>query len=79
MELIANRLILIVGLFVWSAVSLAGSYMTNYGSLLAFRCLGGIGEATYSAIGPAMIGDMFVGETRSNVLAIFYFMMLVGG
>lgn len=26
-----------------------------------------------------MIGDMFIGDTRSNALAIFYFMMLIGG
>lgn len=75
----SRKIILIVGLSVWSLVSLAGSYMTTYSSLLALRCLGGIGEATYSAIGPAMIADMFVGDTRSNMLAMFYFMMLVGG
>ncbi|XP_046653023.1 protein spinster-like [Daphnia pulicaria] len=75
----SRKIILIVGLTVWSLVSLAGSYMTTYSSLLALRCLGGIGEATYSAIGPAMIADMFVGDTRSNMLAMFYFMMLVGG
>ncbi len=46
--------------------------------MLLFVSLG-IGEATYSAIGPAMIADMFIGDTRSNMLAMFYFMMLVGG
>lgn len=38
---LCQRLILIVGLSVWSLVSLAGSYMTTYEWLLALRCLGG--------------------------------------
>jgi hypothetical protein len=39
----------------------------------------GIGEASYSAIGPAVIGDLFVGNTRSKMLALFYFTTLIGG
>lgn len=31
------------GLLVWSIVCLAGSFMTTFESLLALRCLGGIG------------------------------------
>lgn len=35
------RAIMGCGLLVWSIVTLAGSYMTTFETLLAFRCLGG--------------------------------------
>lgn len=84
---------------------MAGSFMTSFESLLALRCLGGIGgktgyitfhykrhqlhfistkllltpEASYSSIGPSVIGDMYVGNTRSKMLAFFYFTTIIGG
>lgn len=39
---------------------------------------GGIGEASYSALGPAIIGDLFVGNTRSKMLALFYLTAIFG-
>ncbi|EFX72627.1 hypothetical protein DAPPUDRAFT_308133 [Daphnia pulex] len=75
----SRRAIMGCGLLVWSIVTMAGSFMTTFETLLIFRCLGGIGEASYSAIGPAVIGDLFVGNTRSKMLALFYFTTLIGG
>ena len=43
-----------------------------------FNFISGIGEATYSAIGPAIIGDLFIGNARSQMLALFYFTTLAG-
>ena len=39
----------------------------------------GIGEASYAAIGPAIIGDIFVGNKRTKMLTIFYFTTIFGG
>jgi len=41
LPILLTRIILIVGITVWSLVSFAGSYMTTFSSLLALRCLGG--------------------------------------
>ena len=38
----------------------------------------GIGEASYSTIAPTLISDMFVGDLRSKMLALFYFAIPVG-
>ena len=38
----------------------------------------GIGEASYSTIAPTIISDMFIGNRRSKMLALFYFAIPVG-
>ena len=68
-----------VGIFVWSCVTFISSFMPTYASFIGMRCLSGIGEASYSAIGPAIISDLFRGDTRSKMLALFYFTTPVGG
>lgn len=50
----------------------------DYHSFLAMRAIVGIGEASYSTIAPTIISDLFVKETRSKMLAIFYFAIPVG-
>lgn len=40
--------------------------------------LGGIGEASYSSLGPAIIGDLFIGDARSKMLALFYLTTIFG-
>ena len=55
-----------------------GSFMMNFWAFLFFRALVGIGEASYSTIAPAIISDLFTKDTRSRVLALFYFAIPVG-
>ena len=31
-----------------------------------------MGEASYSCVAPTIIGDLFTGETRTNMLAVFF-------
>ncbi|XP_045032557.1 protein spinster isoform X6 [Daphnia magna] len=75
---ILPRLIMAAGIFVWSLTTLLGSYMTNFWAFLAMRSLVGVGEASYSTIAPTIISDLFVGDTRSKFLALFYFAIPVG-
>lgn len=46
--------------------------------LVMLRGVVGIGEASYSTIAPTVISDMFVGETRSKMLMLFFFAIPVG-
>ncbi|XP_059099450.1 protein spinster-like [Tigriopus californicus] len=66
------------GITFWSISTLVGSFMTNFWMFLLFRAFVGIGEASYSTIAPAIISDLFSKDTRSKVLALFYFAIPVG-
>ncbi|XP_045477662.1 protein spinster isoform X3 [Harmonia axyridis] len=74
----SRKLIMTAGVFLWSLTTLAGSFMTNYWWFLLFRGLVGIGEASYSTIAPTIISDLFCGDMRSKMLALFYFAIPVG-
>lgn len=67
-----------MGVGLWSGTTLIGSYMPSYGWFLVFRALVGIGEASYSTIAPTIISDLFLGDMRSKMLAVFYFAIPVG-
>ena len=68
----------LLGLSLWAAATFVGSFMRNFWAFLFFRALVGIGEASYSTIAPAIISDLFTKDTRSRVLALFYFAIPVG-
>ena len=67
-----------IGLTFWCLSTLAGSFMYNFWWFLFFRACVGIGEASYSTIAPAIISDLFSKDTRSQILALFYFAIPVG-
>jgi MFS transporter, Spinster family, sphingosine-1-phosphate transporter len=60
------------GIFVWSLGTVLTGFATGFASLLAFRILVGLGEASYATIGPSLIADSFGKEKRNNALTIFY-------
>ena len=74
----SRRWIMGIGVFIWSATTLLGSFMNHFGWFIAFRAFVGIGEASYSTIAPTLISDLFIGDMRSKMLAMFYFAIPVG-
>lgn len=68
----------VAGLSLWALSTFIGSFMKNFWAFLFFRALVGIGEASYSTIAPAIISDLFRKDSRSRVLALFYFAIPVG-
>ncbi|XP_972584.2 protein spinster isoform X3 [Tribolium castaneum] len=74
----SRKNIMAFGVFLWSLTTLIGSFMTDFWFFLLFRALVGIGEASYSTIAPTIISDLFVGDVRSKMLALFYFAIPVG-
>lgn len=74
----SRKWILNLGLSLWAFSTFVGSFMTNFWAFLTFRALVGIGEASYSTIAPAIISDLFTKDSRSRVLALFYFAIPVG-
>jgi len=74
----SRKWLLGVGVGFWCLAGLIGSFMTNFWAFLFFRAMVGIGEASYSTVAPAIISDMFSKDSRSTVLALFYFAIPVG-
>jgi len=74
----SRRAIMASGIFIWSLTTLLGSFMDNFWMFLVMRSFVGIGEASYSTIAPTIISDMFIGDMRSKMLALFYFAIPVG-
>ncbi|KAL1497452.1 hypothetical protein ABEB36_008423 [Hypothenemus hampei] len=74
----SRRWLMAFGVVLWSLTTLCGSFMTNYWWFLLFRAMVGIGEASYSTIAPTILSDLFVGNIRSKMLALFYFAIPVG-
>ncbi|XP_061556100.1 protein spinster homolog 1 [Phycodurus eques] len=68
------------GIAFWSLVTLASSYTPkeHFWALLLTRGLVGVGEASYSTIAPTVIADLYVKESRTNMLSVFYFAIPVG-
>ncbi|KAL5015714.1 hypothetical protein ScPMuIL_005303 [Solemya velum] len=75
-----RKYILAAGIFFWSGVTLAGSFVPpdKFYAFAILRSLVGIGEASYSTIAPTLIADLFVGDRRTRMLMAFYFAIPVG-
>ena len=74
----SRKWVIVLGVTIWAVATLVGSFMTTFRGFLALRAVVGIGEASYTTIAPTILSDMFVKETRSKALAVFYFAIPVG-
>ncbi|GAV04420.1 hypothetical protein RvY_14699 [Ramazzottius varieornatus] len=76
----SRKLLMCIGIFFWSLMSLAGSFIPPhlFPLLLVIRAAVGVGEASYSTIAPTIISDLFTGKRRSQMLGLFYFAIPVG-
>ena len=66
------------GIFLWSAATALGGFARTMPELIGARSLVGIGEAAYSAIGPAILADYFSEKARGRAFAIFFAAAPVG-
>jgi MFS family permease len=53
-------------------------FFKHFWLFLIIRSLVGVGEASYSCVAPTIIGDLFTGEMRTRMLAVFYLAVPVG-
>lgn len=73
-----RKYLMVIGIFLWSGTTLAGSFVPSFGWLATCRAFVGIGEASYSVLAPTIISDLFVKRLRSRMLGLFYFAIPVG-
>ena len=80
--LLADRfsrwLLIGVGVAIWSLASGGSGLATTYLTLLATRCVIGVGEAAYGPVAPTLIADFYPVKVRGRVLAWFYAAIPVG-
>src|SRR5271166_4521982 len=74
----SRRWIIAIGAFVWSAATLLSAVTHTYDELLLRHVLVGIGEATFVAISPALLADLYPEHIRGRVMGFFYLATPVG-
>lgn len=65
-----RKWLIVISLFVWSAVTYAMGMVDNYDHLLILRAIMGVSEALYIPAGLALIADYHTGKTRSLAIGI---------
>src|SRR5437588_5783023 len=68
----SRKIIVAVGIFIWSGFTLLTWVTHTYNQLLFRHAIVGIGEASYATIAPTLIADLFPVERRGRMLSIFY-------
>jgi MFS family permease len=73
-----RKLLLAIGVSIWSALTYASGLCRGFWSLFAVRLGVGIGEAACAPTASSLIGDLFPPQERSRALAIFMLGLPVG-
>ena len=66
-----RKVILAVGIFVWSGFTVLSGLATSFAMLFVFRLGVGVGEASAAPAGNSLIGDLFPPEQRARAISIF--------
>jgi len=74
----SRRLIIALGAFAWSGVTLLTAVTHTYQALLIRHTLVGVGEASFVTISPTFVADLFPESKRGRVLGVFYLAIPVG-
>jgi MFS transporter, Spinster family, sphingosine-1-phosphate transporter len=74
----SRRVVIAVGAFAWSGVTLLTAFTHTYQALLIRHTLVGVGEASFVTISPTFVADLFPESKRGRVLGVFYLAIPVG-
>lgn len=69
---VSRKWIIVGGAIVWSAATLLTAATYDYRTLFIRHMIVGIGEASFVALAPAFISDLFPEEKRGRALGLFY-------
>jgi MFS family permease len=75
---VSRKWLIAFGIFVWSLGTVLTGFAKGFTTLLCYRVLVGLGEASYATISPSLISDTFSPARRNNALTIFYVAIPVG-
>lgn len=74
----SRKVIIAIGAFFWSGLTLLTAVTHSYQALLVRHTLMGIGEASFVTIAPTFVADLFPEEKRGRILGVFYLAIPVG-
>jgi MFS family permease len=74
----SRKVIIAIGAFFWSGLTLLTAVTHSYEALLIRHTLVGIGEASFVTIAPTFVADLFPEEKRGRILGVFYLAIPVG-
>jgi MFS transporter, Spinster family, sphingosine-1-phosphate transporter len=74
----SRKLMIVLGAFFWSGLTLLTAVVHSYRELLIRHTLVGVGEATFVTIAPTFVADLFSEEKRGRILGVFYLAIPVG-
>ncbi len=78
-DVVPRRLVIIVGVLIWSLGTLACGLAPNFVALFGARVLVGVGEAALAPAAISMISDLFPPNRRGVAIGVFLMGMTVGG
>jgi len=67
----SRRHIVSIGIMIWSGFTFLTAITHTFNELMVRHILVGIGEASYAAIAPTLVADLFPLEKRGRMLSIF--------
>jgi MFS family permease len=73
-----RRIIMCAGALIWSAATLLTAVTHNFTELMIRHTLVGVGEATFVAVAPSFLSDLFPENRRARVLSFFFLATPVG-
>lgn len=77
-DVFSRRIVIIVGVALWSVATLACGYAHSFAELFVARVFVGIGEACLAPAAMSMIGDYFPPQRRGTAIGVFLLGMVLG-
>ncbi|MFO0677678.1 MAG: MFS transporter [Polyangiaceae bacterium] len=74
----SRKMLIAMGVAVWSLATVASGFATSATSLVVARALVGVGEASYATLAPTVLDDIAPPEKRGRWLSIFYLATPIG-
>jgi MFS family permease len=75
---VSRKYLLAGSVAVWSVATFGSGLAQTFGQLVLARSLLGCGEATYAALAPTLIADLFPRQQRARALTFFYIAVPLG-
>lgn len=66
------------GILVWSSATVMTGFAGSLMTMMIWRAMVGVGEASYATVSPAWLSDVYPKEKRNNALTLFYTAIPVG-
>jgi MFS transporter, Spinster family, sphingosine-1-phosphate transporter len=74
----SRKMLLAGGVGLWSLATVGTAFSADFYHMFFWRALLGLGEASYGAIAPALIADLFPIKHRGRAMGVYYLALPVG-